>query len=89
LISKFRLVVNVIFFPLGHSQASEFYVPTFRNTLSAPVYRNDLNLKILKYMKLITVNYNAKYFVAFYSKFIENIINCKIFQEFQNYPDLT
>ena len=33
LISNFRRVVNVAFFLLGDSPASEFYVPTFRNTL--------------------------------------------------------
>ena len=34
LISNCRRVVDVIFFLLGDSPASEFYVPTFRNTLS-------------------------------------------------------
>jgi len=33
LISNFRRVTNVTFFPLGDSPASEFYVSTFRNTL--------------------------------------------------------
>jgi len=33
LISNFRLVLNVVFFLLGNSQAYEFYMPTFRNTL--------------------------------------------------------
>jgi len=33
LISNFRRVVNVVFFLLGDSPTSEFYVPTFRNTL--------------------------------------------------------
>ena len=33
LISKCRRVLNVVFFLLGDSLASEFYVPTFRNTL--------------------------------------------------------
>jgi hypothetical protein len=33
LISNFRRTLNVVFFPLGDSPASEFYVPTFRNTL--------------------------------------------------------
>jgi hypothetical protein len=33
LVNKFALVVV---FPLGDSQASEFYVPTFRNSLSVP-----------------------------------------------------
>jgi hypothetical protein len=37
LISKFRRVVNVVFFLLGNSPASEFYVPTFRNTLFHPL----------------------------------------------------
>jgi len=36
LISNIHLVLNVIFFLLGGSPASEFYVPTFRNTLSVP-----------------------------------------------------
>jgi len=33
LISNFRHIVNVLFFLLGDSPASEFYVPTFRSTL--------------------------------------------------------
>ena len=33
LISNFRCVVNVVFFLLDDSSASEFYIPTFRNTL--------------------------------------------------------
>ena len=36
LISKFRRVVNVVVFHSGDSPASEFYVPTFRNTLPVP-----------------------------------------------------
>jgi len=36
LISNFRLVLNVVCFLLGNSPASEFYIPTFRNTLSIP-----------------------------------------------------
>jgi len=36
LISNFRLTVNVVFFLLGDSPASEFYVPRFRSTLSVP-----------------------------------------------------
>ena len=35
-ISKFRPVLNVVCFLLGNSPASEFYMPTFRNTLSVP-----------------------------------------------------
>ena len=34
LIANFRLVLNVVFFLPGESPASEFYIPTFRNTLS-------------------------------------------------------
>ena len=34
LISKFRHVLNVVFFLLGEYPASEFYVSTFRNTSS-------------------------------------------------------
>jgi hypothetical protein len=33
LISNFRRVLNVVCFLLGDSPASEFYIPTFRNTL--------------------------------------------------------
>ena len=33
LISNFRLVLNFVCFLLGNSPASEFYMPTFRNTL--------------------------------------------------------
>jgi hypothetical protein len=33
LISNFRCVLNVVFFLLGDSPASEFYMPTFWNTL--------------------------------------------------------
>jgi len=36
LISNFRRVLNVVCFLLGNSLASEFYMPTFRNTLSVP-----------------------------------------------------
>ena len=36
LVSNIRRVFNVIFFPLSDSLVSEFYVPTFRNTLSIP-----------------------------------------------------
>jgi hypothetical protein len=35
-ISNSRRVLNVVCFLLGCSPASEFYVPTFRNTLSVP-----------------------------------------------------
>jgi len=34
LISIFRCALNAVFFRLGDSPASEFYVPTFRYTLS-------------------------------------------------------
>ena len=36
LISNFRRVLHVVYFLLGNSPASEFYMPTFRNTLSVP-----------------------------------------------------
>ena len=36
LISNFRRVLSVVCFLLGNSPASEFYMPTFRNTLSLP-----------------------------------------------------
>jgi len=36
LISNFRRVLNVVLFLMGNSPASEFYMPTFRNTLSVP-----------------------------------------------------
>jgi hypothetical protein len=34
LISNFRYVLHVVCFLMGNSLASEFYMPTFRNTLS-------------------------------------------------------
>jgi hypothetical protein len=37
LISNFRLVLNVLCFLVGNSTASEFYMPTFRNTLYPPM----------------------------------------------------
>ena len=36
LISDFRNVLSVVCFLLGNSPASEFYMPTFQNTLSVP-----------------------------------------------------
>jgi len=36
LISNFHRVLNVVCFLLGNSPESEFYMPTFRNTLSFP-----------------------------------------------------
>ena len=36
LISNFRYVLNFVCFLLGNSPASEFYRPTFQNTLSVP-----------------------------------------------------
>jgi len=39
LILNFHCILNVVFFLLADSQASEFYVQTFRNTLSVPVGR--------------------------------------------------
>jgi hypothetical protein len=44
LISNFRCAVNVVFFLLGDSLASEFYVPTFWNTLSH-LHRSRVNKK--------------------------------------------
>jgi len=37
LISNFRRVLNVVCFLLGNSPASEFYIPTFRNTICSIV----------------------------------------------------
>jgi len=40
LISSFRRVLNVVCFLLSNSPASEFYIPTFRNTVpSSPADR--------------------------------------------------
>jgi len=55
LISNFCRVLNVVCFLLGNSPASEFYMPTFRNTLSVPssqAGRNEgwLDLKMLEYL---------------------------------------
>jgi hypothetical protein len=35
-ISNFRHLLNVVFFLLGNSPASEYYMPTYQNTLSVP-----------------------------------------------------
>jgi len=35
LISNFRRILSVVLFLLGDSPVSEFYVPTFRNTVSS------------------------------------------------------
>jgi len=50
LISNFRRVVNVVCFLLGNSPASEFDMPTFRNTLfhlHRQVAVERLNLRIV------------------------------------------
>ena len=39
LISNFSLVLNAVVFLLGDTPASEFYVPTFRNTVSSCLHR--------------------------------------------------
>jgi len=44
MISNFRRVLNVVWFLLGNSPASQVYIPTFRNTLSV---RIDMKKKIL------------------------------------------
>jgi len=36
LISNFRHVLNAVYFLLSNSLVSEFYMPTFQNTLSVP-----------------------------------------------------
>jgi hypothetical protein len=36
LISNFRRVLYIVYFLLGKFRASEFYMPTFRSTLSVP-----------------------------------------------------
>ena len=41
MISNFPCVLNVVCFLLGNSSASEFYMPTFRNTLSVPSLKAD------------------------------------------------
>lgn len=35
------------------------YISHHGNLRSAPLYRNKLNLKMLKYIKLMTINYNS------------------------------
>jgi hypothetical protein len=49
------IYMNVVYFLLGNSPASEFYMPTFRNTLSVPSSQADryegwLGLKMLEYL---------------------------------------
>jgi gamma-glutamylcysteine synthetase len=42
-ISNFRRVLYVVCFLLGNTPTSEFYMPTFRNTLSVPSSHADRN----------------------------------------------
>jgi hypothetical protein len=42
LISNFRRVLNAVWFLLGTSLASEFYMPTLRNTLPVPPFYTHL-----------------------------------------------
>jgi len=52
LISNFRHVLNVVCFLLGNSPASEFYMPTFRNTLF------HLHMQVdMKYIQHILLTY--------------------------------
>jgi len=55
---KFKLATNkvkAVCFLLGNSPASEFYMPTFRNTLSVPssyagrCVKNEIGLRMLGY----------------------------------------
>jgi len=48
-------VINIVCFLLGSSPASEFYMPTFRNTMSVPSSQAEriegrLGLKMLEYV---------------------------------------
>jgi hypothetical protein len=55
LISNFRRVLYVVCFLLGNSPASEFYTPTFRNTLSSsPTLSRMDTTNILKFSSLFT-----------------------------------
>jgi hypothetical protein len=45
LFSNFRRVLNVVCFHLGNSPASQFYMPTFRNTLSC--LHRQIGVKVL------------------------------------------
>jgi len=47
LISNFRRVLNVVFFLLGDPLASEFYIPTFRNTVSVTFAKDGVSRKNL------------------------------------------
>jgi hypothetical protein len=55
LISNFRHVLNVIFFLLGNSPASEFYMPTFRNFVS-PIFVVGVRLHHLRKWNLRSVS---------------------------------
>jgi len=59
LISNFRHVLNAVCFLLGNSPASEFYMPTFRNTLfhlhrriNTPTFSNQVVLHTYPPMKM-------------------------------------
>ena len=44
LISSFRRVQNIVCFLLADSPASDLYMPTFRNTLSVPSSKADVQI---------------------------------------------
>jgi hypothetical protein len=54
LILNFRFVFNVVFFLLGDSPASDFYVPTFRKTL----FHLQWTLSVLSSVKMEQTDYS-------------------------------
>ena len=55
LISNLRRVLNVLCFILGNSPASEFYMPTFRNTLSVSPSWAD-GCRMLHFLKIFILH---------------------------------
>ena len=75
LITNFRRVLNVVFLLLGDSPASEFYVPTFRNTLSVPSVV--LSVYVCVFYCWLLVDHVEKR-IAFYCEVIFIKVNIKI-----------
>ena len=56
-----RLVLNVVCFLLGNSPASEFYMPTFRNTLSVPSSYGDGTDKVFRNVGILKIQMPGNY----------------------------
>jgi hypothetical protein len=93
--SNFTSVIYVVCFLLGNSPASQFYMPTFRNTLTLPSYRYKrwLGLKMLEYFygKRFGSKIDWAYWLRLFSSQTFSRINTPIFSNvviFHTYPPM-